>query len=140
VPLYLEADDAPAIAADERTVGLRLEAAGKTLFYVPGCAAMTADLAERLRGAALVFFDGTLWDDDEMVRAGLGPKTGRRMGHMSVSGPQGTMAAFEPLGVARKILIHINNSNPVLLADSPEHAAVRRQGWTVAHDGMEVAL
>jgi len=101
---------------------------------------MTAELAERLRHAALVFFDGTLWDDDEMVRAGLGPKTGRRMGHMSVSGPQGTIAAFADLDVKRKIMIHINNSNPVLLADSPERALAERQGWSVAQDGMEVVL
>ena len=65
-----------------------------TLFYIPGCAAMTGDLADRLRGADAVMFDGTLWSDDEMVVAGLGPKTGRRMGHMSVSGADGTLAAF----------------------------------------------
>lgn len=140
VPLYLEADDAPVIEADERTVGLMLEAGGKRLFYVPGCAAMTPALAERLRGAEMAFFDGTLWADDEMVRAGLGQKTGRRMGHMSVSGSDGTMAGFEQLGVANKILIHINNSNPVLLDDSPERAELAARGWEVAYDGMEIVL
>ena len=87
-----------------------------------------------------MFFDGTLWTDDEMIRAGLGSKTGARMGHMSVSGPAGTLAAFEGLGVRRRVLLHINNSNPILLDDSPERAVVEAAGWDVAYDGMEVSL
>jgi len=141
VPLYLEtSDEMPALQEDGTTVGAAVSDGVQTLFYIPGCAAMTPRLADRLRGAAAVFFDGTLWSDDEMVRAGLGPKTGRRMGHMSVSGPDGTMAAFEGLGVRRRVLLHINNSNPILLEDSPERAAANAAGWDVAHDGMEVRL
>ncbi len=87
-----------------------------------------------------MLFDGTLWDDGEMIRAGLGAKSGRRMGHMSVAGPDGTMAGFDGLNVERKVLIHINNSNPVLLEDSPERAAASARGWEVACDGMEFAL
>ena len=83
---------------------------------------------------------GTLWRDDEMIAAGLGSKTGRRMGHMSVSGEDGTMAALAPLGIGRRIFIHINNSYPMLLDDSPERAAVTAAGWDVAHDGMEIRL
>ena len=141
VPLYLERPgEAPPIIEDGTTVGAALSDGAHTLFFIPGCAAMTPALAARLRGADLVFFDGTLWQDDEMIRRGLGPKTGRRMGHMSVSGPEGTLAAFAPLDVRRKILIHINNSNPVLLDDSPESAAARAQGWTVGEDGMRISL
>jgi pyrroloquinoline quinone biosynthesis protein B len=141
VPLYLEADDAPAIDEAAGTVGLHLsDRTGAGMFFIPGCAAMTPALAARLRGAALVLFDGTLWTDDEMIRAGLGGKTGRRMGHMSVSGPDGTMAAFADLDVRRKVLIHLNNSNPLLLDDSPERALVTAQGWEVAWDGMEFQL
>lgn len=140
VPLYLEADDAPTIETNDQTVGAAISDGQSTLFYVPGCAAMTPDLAARLRGAALVLFDGTLWADDEMIVAGLGPKTGARMGHMSVSGPAGTLAAFEDLGVQRRILVHINNSNPILLDDSPERAQVEAAGWEVAFDGMELTL
>lgn len=141
VPLYLEtSDEMPVIQEDCTTVGAAVSDGASTLFYIPGCAAMTPRLADRLRGAAAVFFDGTLWSDDEMVRAGLGPKTGRRMGHMSVSGPDGTLAAFEELGVRRRVLLHINNSNPILLEDSPERAAVNAAGWDVAWDGMEVRL
>ena len=139
-PLYLEGSDAPSIETNETTVAVALTHGTTTAFYIPGCARMTPELAARLRGAALVFFDGTLWRDDEMVVAGLGSKTGRRMGHMSLDGADGTLAAFENLGVARKVLIHINNSNPVLLEDSPERAHVEARGWEVAYDGLEVRL
>jgi len=141
VPLYMEtSDEMPALQEDGTTVGAAVSDGTATLFYIPGCAAVTPRLAARLRGADAVFFDGTLWSDDEMVRAGLGPKTGRRMGHMSVSGPDGTLAAFEGLGVRRRVLLHINNSNPILLEDSPERAAVNAAGWEVAWDGMEVLV
>jgi pyrroloquinoline quinone biosynthesis protein B len=141
VPLYLEpAGAAPPIVESEETVGLAISHGAKRLFFIPGCAAMTDALRRRLRGAELVFFDGTLWDDAEMIRGGIGEKTGRRMGHMSLSGPEGTIAAFADLGVRRKVLIHINNSNPVLLDDSPERSAVEAAGWEVAFDGMEARL
>jgi pyrroloquinoline quinone biosynthesis protein B len=144
VPLFLEAAGGadPGRADAGETIGLRLSAGegGEALFFIPGCAAMTEALGERLRGAACVFFDGTLWRDDEMLRAGAGTKTGARMGHMSLDGPAGTMAAFAGLGVRRRVLIHLNNTNPVLLADSPERAAVEAAGWEVAFDGMELRL
>jgi pyrroloquinoline quinone biosynthesis protein B len=142
VPLYLERPgEAPAIAEDGSTVGACVtDGRGQRLFFVPGCAAMTPALAGRLRGADAVLFDGTLWRDDEMILAGIGTKTGRRMGHMSLDGAHGTLAAFAPLGVRRKILIHMNNSNPVLLDDSPEHAQVRAMGWEVGCDGMRIEL
>jgi len=141
VPLYLEQPGkTPALRETDQTVGATISDGRATLFYIPSCAAMTPALATRLRGAEAVFFDGTLWTDDEMIRAGLGPKTGLRMGHMSVSGPDGTLAAFEGLGVKRRILLHINNSNPILLDDSPERAQVAAAGWDVAFDGMELTL
>jgi pyrroloquinoline quinone biosynthesis protein B len=141
VPLYLEqAGVAPPIVVGEETVGLRISDGTRALYFIPGCAAMTADLADRLRCAELVFFDGTLWCDDEMIRAGLGSKTGRRMGHMSLIGPEGTIAAFAGLNVKRKILVHINNSNPVLLSDSSERAEVEKAGWEVGFDGMEISV
>jgi len=143
VPLYLEgADFDPSrFSEDDTTVGLEFwQDGGAHGFFIPGCAAMTPGLAARLEGAALVLFDGTLWTDDEMIRLGLGAKTGRRMGHISVTGPDGALAAFERLGVARKVFVHINNSNPMLLDDSPERAAAVAAGWEVAHDGMELTL
>lgn len=141
VPLYLESgSEPPPIVVDDTTVGLELCAAGKRLIYIPGCAAMTAELAARIAGADLLFFDGTLWRDDEMVVAGLGQKTGARMGHMSVGGPQGTIAAFETISVARKVIIHMNNSNPLLLDDSAERDVAEAAGWTIAEDGMAFVL
>jgi pyrroloquinoline quinone biosynthesis protein B len=143
VPLYMEAASDGTLALDEEdggTVGVAIGDGSSTLFYIPGCAAMTPGLAETLKGAQLVLFDGTLWRDDEMIRAGIGPKTGQRMGHMSAEGPAGAIRAFSALGVAHKIFVHINNSNPVLLEDSPERAAALAAGWDIAHDGMEITL
>lgn len=141
VPLYLEQPGAaPVLEETDQTVGALVTDGRATLFFIPSCAAMTAGLRDRLRGADAVLFDGTLWTDDEMIRAGLGPKSGLRMGHMSVSGPDGTLAAFEGLDVARRVLLHINNSNPILLDDSPERAQVAAAGWDVAYDGMELTL
>ena len=124
------------------TVGLEIGAGatGARFHYLPGCAAMPPELAARLKGAELAFFDGTLWRDDEMVAAGLGAKTGQRMGHMSVSGDAGSLAAFAPLGVRRKIFVHVNNSNPMILESSPERLAVEAAGWQVAYDGMSIEL
>jgi coenzyme PQQ biosynthesis protein B len=84
--------------------------------------------------------DGTLWQDDEMIQMGIGVKAGRRMGHISISGEEGAIAAFAELGVRRHIFIHINNSNPVLLADSPERLEAEAAGWEIAYDGMDVRL
>ena len=126
--------------AGEETIGLALGAGAARLFFIPGCAAMPPDLAARLRNADCVMFDGTLWRDDELAEAVPGGRTGRLMGHMSLSGPAGTLAAFAPLGVRRRILIHLNTTNPVLLADSPERRTVAEAGWDVAEDGMEFTL
>jgi pyrroloquinoline quinone biosynthesis protein B len=143
VPLWLEHHgEDPGIAEGGHTIGLEVTepGSGARMLFIPGCASLTPRLVERLRGASLIFFDGTLWRDDEMLRAGVGTKTGRRMGHMSMSGEDGVIAGFRGLGVVRKVFIHINNTNPVLLEDSPERAEAESAGWIVAHDGMEVRL
>jgi len=143
VPLYLEtAGQDPGLSEEGDAVGLEVieTATRKSLFFVPGCAAMTDQLQKRLAGGQVVFFDGTLWRDDEMIRLGVGSKTGRRMGHISMSGEDGSIAAFRDLGVGRRIFIHINNSNPVLLDDSPERRIANAEGWEIAYDGMEVTL
>jgi pyrroloquinoline quinone biosynthesis protein B len=140
VALWLEDEsDGPNFGSvEEDTIALEVRDArgAARLFYVPACARMTDALASRLAGAELVLFDGTLWTDDEMIRSGVGVKTGRRMGHMSISGDDGTMAAFASLGVGRKVFIHINTTNPVLLDDSEERREAAAQGWEVAYDGM----
>jgi pyrroloquinoline quinone biosynthesis protein B len=142
VALYLEDRNAgPGLGTQVGdTIGLEIAADDNRFFYLPACAAMPPELARRINGAKLVFFDGTLWRDDEMIAAGVGTKTGQRMGHMSISGTDGTLAAFAPLGVGRKVFVHINNTNPVLLADSAERAEAEAAGWEIAYDGMEVRL
>lgn len=128
---------------EEDTIGLRVTAGGKSgssFHYLPGCAALPASMRDRLQGTPLVFFDGTLWRDDEMIAQGAGVKTGRRMGHMSMSGPGGSISAFDGVEVGRKVFIHINNTNPVLLSDSPERREAEAAGWVIARDGMEIRL
>ena len=143
VALYLEdpnAENFGSVAED--TVALRITdtSTGKFFFYVPGCASMPPELAETLRGAALVFFDGTVWEDEEMISTQTGVKTGSRMGHMHLHGDDGTIAAFAGLDVTRKIFVHINNTNPVLDDDSPERKQAEGAGWEIGFDGMGVTL
>ena len=142
VALYLETSAAGAGTRVGDTIGLKiLDRSKATAFlYIPGCAGIDAALAARLRGSPLVLFDGTLFTDDEMVVQGLSAKTGQRMGHLAMAGPQGSMAAFKALDVARRIFVHMNNSNPALREDSLERAEVERAGWEIAWDGMEIEL
>lgn len=124
------------------TIGLKItdDKTGKSFFYIPGCAEVDAPLAEKIKGAELVFFDGTLYTDDEMLKQGLMQKTGHRMGHISMSGGDGSIAALKPLAVKRRIYVHINNSNPALNENSDERKVVEAAGWEVGYDGMEVRL
>lgn len=140
VPLWMEDEDAPADAGDTTGLLLRDGDGGAFAAYVPGCARVTDALRDRVRGAALLLFDGTLWRDDEIVRAGVGQKTGRRMGHISISGPEGAVAAWEGVSVGRKLFIHLNNTNPVLVDGSAERDAVAAAGWELAEDGMELVI
>jgi pyrroloquinoline quinone biosynthesis protein B len=141
VPLYLERPgEAPPIVEGEETVGALIDDGRHRVFFVPACAVITSALKERLRGADLLLFDGTLWRDDEMIRAGIGTKTGRRMGHVSVGEPDGPLAQFADVPIRQRVFVHINNSNPILLADSDERAVVEAAGWRVGEDGMSFDL
>lgn len=144
VPLYLEDAKAGAGLGTQEgdTVGLKVtDAASKRHFYyIPGCAKLDDALSARLKGAPLLFFDGTLYTNDEMIAQGLLNKTGERMGHINMSGSTGSIAEIAPLAVGRKIFIHINNSNPALREGSPERAAVESAGWEISYDGMEVKV
>lgn len=137
---YLEGESGSDDSGD--TLGLRIsdKRSGEHLYFLAACAALTPELKQRLQGAPLIFFDGTLWRDDELIAAGLGAKTGQRMGHMAMSGEDGAIAAFADLGIARKIFLHINNSNPVLLPGSAERQAAERAGWQIPSDGAEITI
>lgn len=141
VPLYMERGSGmQPVVVDGTTVAALIRHGERRVFYIPGCAAVPEELKRRIAGADALFFDGTLWRDDEMIEAGVGAKTGQRMGHISLSGEAGTLATFADVPIGRRVLIHINNTNPVLAADSPERAQVEAAGWTVAHDGLKVSL
>jgi pyrroloquinoline quinone biosynthesis protein B len=140
VPLHEESGTVSIGEVGEATLGLEIRAAGVKLVYVPGCAKMSEDILERATSADLLLFDGTTFTDDEMVRLGLSQKTAWRMGHMAISGNEGSLAAFAKLDAGRKVYTHINNTNPILIEGSPERRIVEAAGWEVAYDGMEIAL
>ena len=139
VPLYLERGEPEVGAESGTTVGVEIMAGDARLAFVPGAAALTPALHARLARADAVLFDGTLFTDDEMIRTGTGEKTGRRMGHMPIEGDGGSLGALAELK-ARRIYIHINNTNPIHVAGSPERRKIEGAGWEVAADGMEIVL
>jgi pyrroloquinoline quinone biosynthesis protein B len=136
-PRYLAGSE-----ADVEASGLvfRDRATGGVLTYVPGLARLDDEVLGRLAASAVVLVDGTFWHDDELVRLGISERTARQMGHVPLSGAGGTLEAFARLERPRMILVHINNTNPVLLERSPEREAVLRAGAEVAYDGLEMEL
>jgi len=139
VPLFLEGANPEIGVEGEQTIGIELTANGQRAYYIPGCAALTDKLADRIDGADLLLFDGTLFTDDEMLISGTGQKTGRRMGHMPIDGADGSLEALSALTIERKIYVHINNTNPIW-RHGPERDTVRAAGFEVGHDGMEITL
>ncbi|MBA1248838.1 pyrroloquinoline quinone biosynthesis protein PqqB [Pseudomonas luteola] len=113
---------------------------GGKLFYAPGLGQVDNALLAKMAEADCLLVDGTLWEDDEMQRRGVGTRTGREMGHLAQNGPGGMLEVLDQLTSPRKVLIHINNTNPILDEDSPERAEVERRGVEVAWDGMSIEL
>ena len=113
---------------------------GGKLFYAPGLGKVDASLLQRMHDADVLLVDGTLWDDDEMQRRGVGTRTGTEMGHLPQNGPGGMLEVLEAFPAQRKVLIHINNTNPILDEDSAERAELDRRGVEVAFDGMSIEL
>lgn len=140
---YLEGKAHPGgESGDGNTLGLKVtdKATGKCFYFIAACAEVTDALKAEINGAALVFFDGTVWQDDEMIRAGLGHKTGKSMGHVAMSGDDGAIARLADLTLDRKVFLHINNSNPALLPDSPQRKIAEEAGWQIPADGTEIVL
>ena len=138
-PLYLEGENPQTAVETDANVGVELSAGSARISFIPGAAAVTPPVAERIARADVIFFDGTLFRDDEMIATGTGSKTGRRMGHMPIDGDGGSLSALANVA-ARRIYMHINNTNPILVEGSPERLHVERNGWEVAEDGMEIVL
>lgn len=139
-PPYSPRRDRP-VPGDNIGVTLTDRATGKRLFYAPGLGSMEPAVLAAMQAADCVLVDGTLWTDDEMLRLGASSRTGQAMGHLAQSGPGGMLEWLATLpDTTRKILIHINNTNPILDEDSPERAVLAERGIEVAEDGMEVVL
>jgi pyrroloquinoline quinone biosynthesis protein B len=139
VPLYLESGEPKIFGDNGPNVGIEVRAGGARFVFVPGAARVTLAMQERMQAADVVCFDGTLYHDDEMIVAGVGTKSGLRMGHMPIDGEEGSLAALARV-YARRVYIHLNNTNPVLIEDSPERKRVEEAGFEVAYDGMEIVL
>jgi pyrroloquinoline quinone biosynthesis protein B len=125
-----------------RVVGYRLtdERNGRAVAYLPAVQEFTTAVREQLDGCTCVLVDGTCWHDDELIRLGLAGKTARDMGHLAIGGPGGSLQQLSPLPIERKIYIHINNTNPILLEDTPERHLVEERGVEVARDGLEIRI
>ncbi|MEH8790781.1 MBL fold metallo-hydrolase, partial [Klebsiella pneumoniae] len=113
---------------------------GQTLFYAPGLGEPDEALLPWLQKADCLLIDGTVWQDDELQAAGVGRNTGRDMGHLALGDEHGMMALLASLPAKRKILIHINNTNPILNEQSPQRQALTQQGIEVSWDGMAITL
>jgi pyrroloquinoline quinone biosynthesis protein B len=125
-----------------RVAGYRLTdgRSGRALVYLPGVQELTAAVRAQLDDCACLLIDGTCWHDDELIRLGLAGKTAREMGHLPIGGPGGSLEQLSPLPIERKIYIHINNTNPILLEDTPERRVVEQHGMEVAVDGLELQI
>jgi len=128
--------------AEGRVVGYRLtdESTGRAAVYLPGVQELTPAVLEELEDCTCLLIDGTCWHDDELIRLGLAGKTAHDMGHLALSGPGGSLEQLSRLPIERKIYIHVNNTNPILLEDSPERREVEQSGMEVASDGFEVEV
>ena len=138
-PIHLEGRW-PADPGDN--VGLRLHepSTGRRLAYFPGVGAIGPSVRAALDDADCVFLDGTFWSSDELVAAGLGTRRAEQMAHVPVGGSEGGLARLAGLRAGRRILIHVNNTNPLLVDDAPERAEAHAAGWELAYDGMEIML
>jgi pyrroloquinoline quinone biosynthesis protein B len=140
-PHYVGGELAASLVSQEALLGLRLAApeAGR-LVYMPGAPTIEKSWLQHLESSDVLLFDGTFWTDDELIRVQGGGRTASQMGHMPISGPDGSLARLAGLRRPRKIYIHVNNTNPILDEDSPEYRRVREAGWEVAQDGLELDL
>lgn len=127
---------------DDAVVGYRItdrRTAG-VLVYLPGVQQLTAAMLAQLDGCTCLLFDGTCWQDDELIRLGVANKTAHEMGHLAIDGADGSLRQLAPLPIGRKVYVHINNTNPILLEDAPERRTVTEHGLEVAEDGLEVEV
>jgi pyrroloquinoline quinone biosynthesis protein B len=139
-PDYVSEDLGRALSADEASVGLVFEGQGKSVFMAPSLSGRNLEWTMAAASSDLVLIDGTFWSDNELIQTGRISKTAREIGHLPLSGPEGLLEQFPKNAKGRKVLIHMNNTNPILDEDSPEHRQVLDAGFEIAYDGMEFEL
>jgi pyrroloquinoline quinone biosynthesis protein B len=139
-PDYVSANLRRSLPPSEAVVGLVLAQGSKQVFYAPALPGGSEEWKDWVRLSDLCLLDGTFWDENELISAGVGSKTAREIGHMPLSGPGGLLELFDSAKRGQRVLIHINNTNPILDEESPEHREVRDAGWEIAYDGMEFQL
>ena len=136
LPLHLEGLRQP---SPEDNVGLVIRWRDHRVAYFSGVAGPSPEVERAVSGASVVFFDGTFWSSDELIAAGLGTRRAEEMAHWPIGGPQGSLPFVSRIA-GRAFYIHVNNTNPILIEDSPERRAVNDAGVQVAHDGLELDL
>ena len=139
-PDYVSEELRRTLSPEEVALGFVFEQKGKSVFIGPSLSGQTADWTKAAASSDLVLIDGTFWSDNELIKTGRSRKTAREIGHLPLSGANGLLEQFPKNAKGRKVLIHINNTNPILDEDSAEHRAVLDGGFEIAYDGMEFEL
>jgi len=139
-PDYVSEETLSALPPDEATIGFVMEQGDKRLFFAPSLSGSSGAWRSIAETSDIVFIDGTFWSDDELMRTGRSRKSACEIGHLPLSGPSGLLEQFPANPKGRKILIHINNTNPILDEKSAEHRVVLDAGFEIAYDGMELDL
>jgi pyrroloquinoline quinone biosynthesis protein B len=139
-PSYVSAGRLARCRPDEAVIGLSVRHGDRTMLFLPGVPAIDDALYARIEASDMLLLDGTFWSDDEFIRVWPEARTSRAMGHLPISGPDGSLERLDGLSKPRKAYIHINNTNPILDESSAAYRAVREAGWEVACDGMTISL
>jgi len=140
-PMYVAPDRVARLSREEALLGVLLTAdSGGRLAYLPAVPAINERLLQLLETAEVILFDGTFWSDDELIRVQGCGATARQMGHVPVTGPEGSLRALAGLQRPRKIFLHVNNTNPMLDESGAEYAEIRAAGWELAEDGWQLDL
>jgi pyrroloquinoline quinone biosynthesis protein B len=139
-PDYVSEELQRTLSPEESALGFIFEQKGKSVFIAPSLSGRNSEWTKAAASSDIVLIDGTFWSDDELIKTGRSRKTSREIGHLPLSGNGGLLEQFPKSAKGRKVLIHINNTNPILDEDSPEHHAVLDAGFEIAYDGMEFEL
>jgi pyrroloquinoline quinone biosynthesis protein B len=139
-PDYVSEELQRTLSADDASIGFVFEQKGKSVFIAPSLSGRNPEWTKAAACSDLVLIDGTFWSDDELIKTGRSKKSAREIGHLPLSGADGLLAQFPKSAKGRRVLIHINNTNPILDEDSLEHRTVLDAGFEIAYDGMEFEL